>query len=120
MLKSTVGVAFMGTPFQGSHQGFVTATQLRLNIAISAGGETADELIKYLSSNNRDRGQLDDTVQLFCEMSTSNSFKFPIRCFYETQRTDFKKVLKKLPPEYIKQLGENHTGIVSSPDVQIP
>jgi hypothetical protein len=119
MLKSTIGVAFIGTPFQGSHQGFFTATQLRLNIAISAGGETADELIKYLSNNNRERRQLDDVVQQFCEMVHNNRFKFPIRCFYETQRTDFKKVLGKLSPEYRKELGENDTGIVSYTNLQI-
>lgn len=105
-------MAFLGTPFQGSDEGFVTATQLRLNVAISLGGETADELIKYLK-NDGERKQLDDVVQQFCEMANSDIFKFPIRCFYETRRTDFKKVLKKLTPEFREALGKHDTGIVS-------
>ncbi|KAH7370292.1 armadillo-type protein [Rhexocercosporidium sp. MPI-PUGE-AT-0058] len=112
ILDSTVGVAFLGTPFQGSHCGFLTATQLRLDIAISMGGETADELVKYLSNNEGERRQLDDVVQLFCEMVSNKSFSFPIRCFYETHKTDFKNVLKNLSSEHRTELGKNDTGIL--------
>ncbi|EFY98052.2 nacht nucleoside triphosphatase [Metarhizium robertsii ARSEF 23] len=112
ILKSTVGIAFLGTPFQGSNKGFITSTQLRLNIAISSGGETADELVKYLNNNDSERKQLDEVVQQFCEMANSKMFKFPIICFYETRRTDFKKVLKELTPEFRKALGKHDTGIL--------
>ncbi|KAH8748415.1 hypothetical protein F5883DRAFT_239074 [Diaporthe sp. PMI_573] len=110
IFKSTGGVAFLGTPFRGSNSGFLTATQLRLNVAISMGGETADELIKYLSNKEGERRQLDEIVQLFCELA--NTFKLPIRCFYETHRTDFKKFLNKLSSEYRKELGDDDTGIL--------
>ncbi len=82
------------------------------------GGETADELIKYLSNNDNERKQLDEVVQQFCEMANSNEFQFPIICFYETRRTDFKKVLNALCDEHRKELGEHDTGIVSYTIIQ--
>ncbi|KAG8413006.1 hypothetical protein J3458_013427 [Metarhizium acridum] len=87
ILDSTVGVTFLGTPFRGSSDGFLTAAQLRLKVAESMGGETANELIKYLSRNEQERKQLDDAVQEFCELAKASTFKDSIYCFYETQKS---------------------------------
>lgn len=113
ILKSTVGVMFLGTPFQGSSKGFLTAVHLRLAVAVAMGGETADGLLNYLNNNENERRQLDDVVQQFCEMVASKSFNFPIRCFYETHRTDFSKIIHKLPAQYHAELGKDSAGIVS-------
>ena len=94
ILDSTAGVAFLGTPFRGSSDGFLTTAQLRLNVAKSMGGETANELVKYLSRDEEERKQLDDAVQEFCDLASSSAFKAPIWCFYEQNESsgDFKIV----------------------------
>ncbi|KAM4068139.1 NB-ARC domain-containing protein [Hirsutella rhossiliensis] len=112
ILRATVGVAFLGTPFQGSHDGFLTATQLRLNVAAASGGETASELLKYLDKHDDQRRQLDDVVQQFCEMTSSDMFKFPIICFYETHRTDFRMAIRTLSSRDRRGLGEYQTGVL--------
>jgi hypothetical protein len=106
-------VVFLGTPFQGSHESFYTATQLRLAVAIQEGGEASSELLKYLRNDVGGRGELDELVQRFREVIEHQRFKFPMVCFYETQSSDFTKVIKDLPTEYAKQLNSDHTGIVS-------
>ncbi|PVH68034.1 hypothetical protein DL98DRAFT_475129 [Cadophora sp. DSE1049] len=109
ILRSTVGVAFLGTPFRGSHESFYSATQLRAIVAIHMGREASSELIKYLDARG---AELDELVQRFCEMVEHHEFKFPIVCFYETQRTDFSKVVKELPIEFVKCLNSDSTGIL--------
>jgi hypothetical protein len=113
ILKSTIGVAFLGTPFQGSHNCFYTATQLRVAVVIHIGGEVSNELVKYLKNDASGRGELDELVQRFCEIVQNDDLKFPMICFYETQRLDFSKVVRDLPPQFTKQLDSNNTGIVS-------
>lgn len=105
-------MAFLGTPFQGSHEGFFTAAQLRVAVALTMRGETANELVDYLRNDDRGRRELDDLVHLFCEMVNNNRSKFPIVCFYERLQTDFTKVVRDLPPEFAKRLN-NCTGTVS-------
>ncbi|RYP33044.1 hypothetical protein DL767_004955 [Monosporascus sp. MG133] len=100
VLKSTVGVAFLGTPFRGSHRGFYTAVQLRIAFAVSRGGEASNNLVKYLNSDANARGELDELVRLFTEMVYRKQFKFSIVCFYETLPTDFRAILRCLPPEF--------------------
>jgi hypothetical protein len=113
ILRSTVGVAFLGTPFQGSHESFYTAAQLRIAVALQMGGEASVELVNYLRSDGEGVGQLDELVQRFCEMAADGELTFPMVCFYETQRTDFSKIVRDLPPEFAEQLDHDNTGIVS-------
>ncbi|PHH87967.1 hypothetical protein CDD83_8168 [Cordyceps sp. RAO-2017] len=115
ILRSTVGIAFLGTPFQGSNEHFYTVTQLRIAVAIWMGGAASDELVKYLRNDASGRGQLDEVIQRFCEMIEDSEFKIAIVCFYETQPTDFTKVVCQLPPQFVKQLDNAYTGIVSFP-----
>lgn len=77
--------------------------------------ETSNDLVRYLENEPSERGELDELVQRFCEMLAAEEFKFPIFCFYETQRTDFTKVIRNLPPEFLKLLDSDKKGIVSSP-----
>ncbi|KAH8880627.1 hypothetical protein GQ53DRAFT_669415, partial [Thozetella sp. PMI_491] len=111
ILRSTVGIAFLGTPFRGAHESFCTANQLRISVAMQASGEASSDLIRYLQKDNGGR-ELDESIQRFCEMVENEEYKFPMVCFYETQRTDFTKVLRHLPPQIIESLDSNHTGIV--------
>jgi hypothetical protein len=113
ILRSTVGVAFLGTPFQGSHACFYTAAQLRIAVAVHMGGEVSNELVRYLRNDAGGRGELDELIQRFCEMVENNELKFPMVCFYETLSTDFSKVIRNLPPEFADQLDSDNTGIVS-------
>lgn len=108
ILKSTVGIAFLGTPFQGTNDGFISAVQLRIAVALSMDDQASDELAKYLNTE-----ELNEVVLQFCEMVQHKNFKFPITCFYETKRTDFTKAIKKLSPEYKKWLDSNRGILVS-------
>jgi hypothetical protein len=114
ILNCIVGVAFLGTPFQGSWNAGYTAAQLRIAAAIQTGSEHSQELVQYLGRGSEHRSSpLDELVQRFCEMTSHNYFKFKIVCFYETRATNFCAVLKRLPEGYAKgQLDTNGHGIV--------
>jgi hypothetical protein len=75
--------------------------------------EVSDGLVDYLRKDDNGRKDLDELVQLFCEMISNNEFKFPMLCFYETRTTDFTKVLRKLPPEFAREVDSAKSGIVS-------
>lgn len=74
--------------------------------------EASDELVDYLRNDASGRRELDELVQQFSEMVHKNRFEFSIVCFYETRRTDFTKVIKKLPPEFTQDLDGDEAGIV--------
>ncbi|KAJ2986541.1 hypothetical protein NUW58_g4975 [Xylaria curta] len=113
IFHSTVGVAFLGTPFQGSWNTGYTAAQLRLAVARESGFECSQELVEYIRGASGHRSLLDDLVQRFTEMIHDQAFKFDIVCFYETRHTNFSAILKKLPPEYVQeQIDPNGHGIV--------
>ncbi|KAL7942664.1 hypothetical protein V8C42DRAFT_360055 [Trichoderma barbatum] len=112
ILKCTAGIAFLGTPFQGSHRGFYTAAQLRVTVALSMGSGAADHLAKYLNSDANSRESLDELVRLFTEMIFQKRFSFDIICFHETMPTDFRAVVKNLPPEFVEHLGNDSRGIL--------
>lgn len=77
------------------------------------GGETSHEMVNYLRTDAGGRRELDELVQRFCEMLEQDDFKIPMVCFYETQRTDFTKVISNLSPEFVKHLNGDCSGIVS-------
>lgn len=118
LLNSTIGAAFLGTPFRGSHNAFYSSADLRLAIALSQGVEANGELLKYLldETTRSGRGELDGVVQRFTQMIVHNNFKFPIVCYYETRTTNFKALVKdlgKLPKGFAKTLDSNGNGVVS-------
>lgn len=113
ILRATVAVAFFGTPFQGSHNGFFTAVQLRVAVAQVMCEEVSNNLIGYLSDQDGTRHELDEVIQCFTELTYALRPNLQIVCFYETQETDFAKVLKNLPPAIRTYLGKKTTGIVS-------
>ncbi|KAI0543567.1 ARM repeat-containing protein [Xylaria curta] len=115
MLKFTAGIVFLGTPFQGSDNNFYNATQLRIAVAESMGSEVSDKMVKYLKNSENGRRELDvldELVHRFRQLTAQKKFNFPMICFYETHRTDFRKVIKKLPPEYVARLEGDESGIL--------
>lgn len=113
MLDFTVGVAFLGTPFQGSWDLGYSVADLRIAVAIEAGHEYNRELMEYLRQGTAAApSPLDALVQRFTEMIHHEDFKFGKVCFYETRHTDFSPYRKKLPKNYADRLDETGHGIV--------
>ncbi|OTA86512.1 hypothetical protein M434DRAFT_399854 [Hypoxylon sp. CO27-5] len=80
---------------------------------MSMGAEASGELLKYLQNQSSDDDQLEGLFQSFCEMVDQLPFKIHLVCFYETQRSDFSKVVRDLPPEFRAQHEKNEaSGIV--------
>ncbi|KAI0103386.1 ARM repeat-containing protein [Nemania sp. FL0031] len=113
LLRFTAGAVFLGTPFEGSNERFYDATQLRIAVAVEAGSEVSQEMVRYLE--NMDKGgatELQELVRRFGEMAHSREWKFPIVCFHETHETDFTKVIKNLPRDYLRSLKGRERGIL--------
>jgi hypothetical protein len=103
-LRSTVGIAFLGTPFQGSWQFGNNAAQLRIAVASLTDGELSQELVQYLHLGSRKTpSPLDELVVRFREMMTNGATKIDFWCFYETRATKFSAVGKKLPDSDAKK-----------------
>ncbi len=105
ILNSTVGVAFLGTPFRGSWRtGYVNA-KLWCDLAQREKAAYSQELVQYLRSDSRSDGggapsPLDELVQKFTEMTQHDAFKFPITCFYETRDARFSSYLARFPANF--------------------
>ncbi|KAI0103226.1 ankyrin repeat-containing domain protein [Nemania sp. FL0031] len=112
ILKSTVGAAFLGTPFQGGHPGVVTAAQMRIAVAMEMGFEASSQLVKYLEAKGND--ELDELVQTFCEMVNKPESRFPIICFYERHTMDFTAMMRDLSPEAKEELKKDSKGRLTS------
>ncbi len=83
-------------------------------MAIESGNEVSSSLVNHLKNDEDERRQLDDLVQEFCELAASEEVKFRIICFYETRRSDFSKILDKLPRNFVAaQVNTGTEGIVS-------
>jgi len=111
IVRFTVGVAFLGTPFQGTHQFLYEFTLLRIAAAIDAGEESSQELAKYLQHGS-ERGTLDELVSKFCQLKDNPHYKFPVVCFFEELRTDFTSFLSRLPPGVAAKLDGQHSAVV--------
>jgi hypothetical protein len=114
IFRSTVGVAFLGTPFQCSYKGLFTSAQLRIAVALFMGNEASDNLVQYLKADASGCRELDELVQRFRQMVADDKIRFPIICFYETQRTDFTNAINKLPLEFVNLLNDDNKRIVSN------
>ncbi|KAI1330729.1 hypothetical protein F5Y16DRAFT_362489 [Xylariaceae sp. FL0255] len=111
ILKHTVGVLFLATPFNGSDERHINATSIRKAAAIKQNIKTSDNLTKLLGGAGA-RDELYELVQRFTNMNTHEDFKFPIRCFYETLPTDFSQVVKELEEDFRNQLGSDNKGVL--------
>lgn len=109
-MDSTAGITFLGTPFQGTHETFGAAVDIRVLVALEAGGQGANKLVHYLRKEDGGHKELDELVQVFREMVNSRSV--PIVCFYERQRSDFRVLRERLPSDY-NHLQLEDFGIVS-------
>lgn len=100
ILGSTVGLVFLGTPFQGSWGTGYTAAKLRLLVALLSGHKYSPRLVEYLQGGCGNRSLLDELGQRFSEMIRLKSLNFKIVCFYETKATNYGAMLKKLPSNW--------------------
>jgi hypothetical protein len=99
-----VGIAFLGTPFEGSWEFGNHAARVRIAAASLTDGILSRELVQYLRSGSRENpGPLDDLVQTFCLMMTNGDTKIDFVCFYETEPTRFSAVGEKIPDCDIKR-----------------
>jgi hypothetical protein len=119
ILHNTVGVAFLGTPFQGSWPTGYMAAQLRIAVATNAsdeeGIEYSRELPEFLRRGTEDDpSPLDELVITFTELISSDASKFPVVCVYETRHTKFSAVTRTLPRDFVQtKVNANGHGIVS-------
>jgi hypothetical protein len=93
---ATVGVVFLGTPFQGTP----AFRQAQWLIAYEGlmGEKTSELVIKDLDQRT---GVLNDLVQDFARSARMSHL--PIHCFFETRTTNLsKKVLPKSLSKYLK------------------
>ncbi|KAI0446704.1 hypothetical protein F4803DRAFT_546853 [Xylaria telfairii] len=111
IVRHTVGVTFLGTPFQGTDDFLLQITLLRISAAIDAGTESSHELAKLLRHNGN-RRELDELVHKFCQVKDNPKYKFPVVCFYETLQTQFKGFLKRLPRDVVRILDSQGSATV--------
>ncbi|KAL8418565.1 hypothetical protein RB594_001965 [Gaeumannomyces avenae] len=101
VLRYTVGVTFLGTPFRGCEKFASTAAELRLLVAQQTGAETgflhSSDWVSYLKEGSAvNASSLDELVQEFSKLIHDRAFKFPITCFFEGRPTNFEKMLDKM------------------------
>ncbi|ETS76030.1 hypothetical protein PFICI_12974 [Pestalotiopsis fici W106-1] len=103
ILRNTVGIAFLGTPFRGSWRvGHSTATT-RVDLAKQENVDFNKELIQYLRNNSRHDAEngpspLDEVVQKFSEMLLSDR-SLEVVCFYERFPTVIAAIQQDLPAD---------------------
>ncbi|KAM3088293.1 hypothetical protein ACMFMG_002347 [Clarireedia jacksonii] len=117
ILHATAGIVFLGTPFQGGHKGFYTAAEARIAVAMAAGADVNNELLKYMrdDATRGGRGELDEVVARFTELVAHADYKFPIECYYETEKTDLKGLVRdmdELPQWFLSSLDSNGRGVL--------
>jgi hypothetical protein len=77
-----------------------------LKIAQEQGDECSQELIQYLRTGSEGgESPLDNVTQMFTEMITHKTFKFPITCFYETRATTYLSHLRGIPDDRLEEHG---------------
>ncbi|KAF7549262.1 hypothetical protein G7Z17_g6496 [Cylindrodendrum hubeiense] len=83
ILMSIAGIIFLATPFRGSD----AARQAQWKVVVGGimGRQTSYQLIDDL--NNQDK-ELHKITQSFAEIAGPESVQIPIRCFYETKKTE--------------------------------
>ena len=83
ILNALIGAIFLGTPFLG------TRAVREVNWLLIVGGIMGDKVSKSLVKDLDARtGGVKKLVQEFAEIANASWLRLPIRCFYETQRTE--------------------------------
>ena len=100
--ESVVGLAFLGTPFNGSWTTGNKTAAMRVDVARQAAAEEgiqySAELISYLTRSTVDGSNpLDEMVQRFHEMVADKDYNVSLACFYETRHTKHSASLSRVP-----------------------
>lgn len=93
--RLTVGVVFLGTPFQGTDENLRAVTMVRIRDAIESGRPSNEQLGRLLDDKH-DRTDLDELVSKFSELIKQPKHQFPVVCFCETEPTNLEKVWQRL------------------------
>ena len=80
---SIAGIVFLATPFRGSD----AAKQAEWQVVVGGimGNQTSHELVDNLNSQDKELRKL---TQSFAELAGSEQVQIPIRCFYETRKSE--------------------------------
>lgn len=97
-MMSITGIVFLATPFRGSD----AAQQAQWGVVVYGimGRQSSRQLIDDLNVQDR---ELQKITQSFAEIAGPESVQIPIRCFYETKKTELLRRL--LPPSSASWLG---------------
>lgn len=88
VLRSTAGIVFLATPFRGSS----ASKQAQWQVVVGGiiGEQTSSQLVDALNSSDRELRKL---TQAFAELAGQPAIRLPVRCFYETKKTE---ILRRL------------------------
>lgn len=101
VLKYTIGVIFLGTPFRGSNLTGRRAADIRYEAALAFGKACSPNMLQYLRQGSmHDPSELDELVTNFQSLITHRAFKFDIICAYETLTTKTSAYKKRLGDKY--------------------
>src|SRR4051812_21340100 len=83
VLRFTVGIAFLATPFRGSD----ASKQAQWQVVVGGimGEQTSSQLVEALNSKDKELRKL---TQAFAELVRRPSIGLPLYCFYETRKTE--------------------------------
>lgn len=97
LLKSTIGVVFLGTPLRGTPTASIA--QLVALIRGFMGKETSDTVLQSLKNES---SGLDTLVHDFSKLAIglAKADSFQIRCFYETRASQIANVLSRQIARY--------------------
>lgn len=95
---SIAGIIFLATPFRGSD----AAQQAQWGVLVYGimGRQSSRQLVDDLNSQDK---ELRKITQSFAEIAGPESVQIPLRCFYETKKTELLRRL--LPPSSASWLG---------------
>lgn len=86
VLRSTVGIVFLGTPFSSDH----AIKQIPWNLIVAGimAKRAPSQIIKSLKNSDK---ELRELTKSFTEIAMSELHQVPICCFYETDATEILK-----------------------------
>ncbi|KAF5621723.1 ankyrin repeat [Fusarium sp. NRRL 25303] len=101
VLRDTVGVIFLGTPFRSSDPTGRAAAKIRYEAALASGKACSPNLLQYLRQGSmHESSGLDELVVNFQSLINHRNFKFDITCAYETLTTKTSVYKSKLGNRY--------------------
>ncbi|KAL2868909.1 uncharacterized protein BJX67DRAFT_379844 [Aspergillus lucknowensis] len=100
ILRATVGILFLGTPFRGSSAASIAQWQVSMGRVL--GRESSKGLVKSLNEHDE---QLDEIRMKFTQLMRRPKLEMPIECVYETRKTRLlRRVVRGYPERMLTYL----------------